>query len=170
MLPFFTCPIMSPNTVVVYKRNNKTPSQWFVAFIVITLTLYDADIHLDSLYLEIGKKETKKHSLFVNHSGTFLVLMVRVPDPQHWLPPSRLLLTTCLPSVFQRYWALDFVDVPAVVFMHFLVSLLCSTYLPVMFPSVLVPVLTFEKVLVLVPVPTFEKLWFRFRFRFQLHI
>jgi hypothetical protein len=32
----------------------------------------------------------------------------------------------------------------------------------------MVPVPTFEKVLVPVPVPTFEKL--RFRFRFQLHI
>jgi hypothetical protein len=37
---------------------------------------------------------------------------------------------------------------------------------------VLVPVPTFEKVMVPVPVPvpTFEKLRFRFRFRFQLHI
>jgi hypothetical protein len=32
----------------------------------------------------------------------------------------------------------------------------------------MVPVPTFEKVMVPVPVPTFEKL--RFRFRFQLHI
>jgi hypothetical protein len=35
---------------------------------------------------------------------------------------------------------------------------------------VLVPVPTFEKVMVPVPVPTFEKLRFRFRFRFQLYI
>jgi hypothetical protein len=34
----------------------------------------------------------------------------------------------------------------------------------------MVPVPTFEKIMVPVPVPTFEKLRFRFRFRFQLHI
>ncbi len=36
------------------------------------------------------------------------------------------------------------------------------------FWKIMVPVRTFEKVMVPVPVPTFEKL--RFRFRFQLHI